>query len=278
MNRKGIAMEYSIGDFAALLGQSADILRYYEKVGLLRPDRDPRNNYRRYSESQALSVMNLRMYRSFRMGLPDMRRITQGQSVREQNAELSRKRDQIMEQIQTLQQEAKRIEELKVFYDFAETRNGMVGLVDMEESYSLYVLGKGTHTDPLTLRLVREWMRHLPYTYFAVGIPKESLLSEDENLDVRLGVGVLEHYQKKLSLPLSKDVETFPKGECVYMHLSSSNPFELRKKDLSPLYEFVNENGLQISSEAVGRTFAEEYSNGRPVYYFSIRVLAEKIS
>ena len=268
-------MGYTVGKFAKLLGQSTDILRYYEKTGLLLPDRDPDNDYRMFSESHALQVMNLRMYRSLDLTLGEMKDIARGLSVREQNLALMRKREHLAAEIRRLERQAKRIDELKVFYDLAERDTGRAGEIDMEASYCLFVFGKGARRTPQALRLMRLWMRHLPYTFFSVGASLESLLSEDEDLDMRLGIGVLERYRKEFDLPLCPDVETFPRGKSVYLHLVSPDPLGLTKRDLAPLYGYVKERGYRIISGATGRTFAAETADGSPRYFFSLRVLVE---
>jgi DNA-binding transcriptional MerR regulator len=268
-------MPYTIGEFARLLGQSTDTLRYYEKAGLIQPGRNPGNNYRQFSDAHAIRAMNLRLYRSLDMDLSGMRAITDGRTVREQNDDLKRERERIVAEIRELEHKAKRIEELELFYDLAERETGRVNEIVMEELHSLYVFGKGAHTGERALRVIQSWMRHLPYSFFSVGIDRESLLSEDEGLEIRLGVGIVERYRSEFELPLSPEVETFPAGLSVSMHLSSRNIFGLSKRDIAPLFEFVREKGWRVVSGATGRLFAEENLGGSPLYYFSIRVLVE---
>ena len=43
---------YKIGEISKLYNISNDILRYYEKIGLLVPDIKKENGYRYYSEKQ----------------------------------------------------------------------------------------------------------------------------------------------------------------------------------------------------------------------------------
>jgi len=268
-------MSYTIGEFAKLLGLNPDILRYYEKAGILRPERDPGNNYRMFSDSQALQVLNLRLYRSLDMTLDEMKGIAQGQSVHEQNRALSQERTRLAEEIRRLERQANRIDELKRYYDFAEQDVGKVGEIDREEAHCLFVFGSGVRRSPGALRLMRQWMKYLPYTFFSVGVSKENLLSEDETLGMRLGAGILERYRKEFDMPLSGDVETVPQGKGVYMFLSSSDVFGLTKRDIAPLYEYISDRGYRIISGATGRTFAAENVDGSPRYFFSLRVLVE---
>lgn len=48
---------FKIGDLSRLFHIGVDSIRYYEKVGLLHPERDPENNYRRYT-LQDIRTMN----------------------------------------------------------------------------------------------------------------------------------------------------------------------------------------------------------------------------
>ncbi|MBR3375918.1 MAG: MerR family transcriptional regulator, partial [Firmicutes bacterium] len=41
-------MQYKIGDVARILGISTDLLRYYEKKGVVTPTKDKQNDYRYY--------------------------------------------------------------------------------------------------------------------------------------------------------------------------------------------------------------------------------------
>ena len=44
------ANSLTIKQVAKLYNVSIDTLRYYEKIGIVVPERDPNNGYRRYSE------------------------------------------------------------------------------------------------------------------------------------------------------------------------------------------------------------------------------------
>jgi len=267
---------YSIGEFAKLLGVSADTIRYYEKLGLFSSSRDPGNNYRSYGEPDALDFMNLKMCRSLDMGIDEMRDVGRSKSVREQRGWLDGKQREINGEIEHLRRQSARIEELKKFYAFADDEGGKVGEVDMCASYSLYTFGNHAHRSPEALRLARVWMDKLPFTFVTVGITRESLLSEEETLDLSLGVGVLDRYQKELGLPLASDVEPFPAGHGVYQHLSVHDFFSIGKKDLAPLYEYIERKGLRIASGATGRTLASERLEGEIRHHISFRVLVEK--
>lgn len=63
---------YKIGDISKLYNISNDILRYYEKIGLLIPDVRGENGYRYYSESQLWKLNNIRSLRNLGVSLNEI--------------------------------------------------------------------------------------------------------------------------------------------------------------------------------------------------------------
>ena len=43
-----VSVRYKIGDVSRILGISTDLLRYYEKKGVVKPQKDQSNDYRYY--------------------------------------------------------------------------------------------------------------------------------------------------------------------------------------------------------------------------------------
>lgn len=69
-------MEYSIGEFAALMNMTVKALRHYEKIGLLNPVRiDQHTGYRRYDSSQFEMMMQIRQYQGLGLTLAGIKRI-----------------------------------------------------------------------------------------------------------------------------------------------------------------------------------------------------------
>lgn len=73
---------YKIGDISKLYNISNDILRYYEKIGLLTPDVRGENGYRYYSEKQLWKLNNIRSLRGLGVGLKDITNFLQTRSIK----------------------------------------------------------------------------------------------------------------------------------------------------------------------------------------------------
>ena len=59
---------YRIGEISRLYKISTDILRYYDKIGLMSPDFIGENGYRYYSKKQIWKLNNIRNLRNIGVG------------------------------------------------------------------------------------------------------------------------------------------------------------------------------------------------------------------
>lgn len=67
--------QYKIGEISALLGISPETLRFYEKRGLLHPDKSAQNGYRSYSLRDLYRLLDIIFYRRLDLGLEEIRHL-----------------------------------------------------------------------------------------------------------------------------------------------------------------------------------------------------------
>ncbi|WP_339256882.1 MerR family transcriptional regulator [Paenibacillus sp. FSL P2-0136] len=64
---------YTVGQLSKLTGVSVRTLHYYEKLGLLQPDRDTRNQYRSYSENEILRLQKIAVLKQMHFKLGEIK-------------------------------------------------------------------------------------------------------------------------------------------------------------------------------------------------------------
>ncbi|MCP4119909.1 MAG: MerR family transcriptional regulator [Desulfobacteraceae bacterium] len=69
---------YSIGEVSRLCNISKKALRYYDKIGLIKSERDCVNNYRYYSNESLLAVPVIKYYKQMGFKLDEMREFIEG--------------------------------------------------------------------------------------------------------------------------------------------------------------------------------------------------------
>ncbi|GIZ53975.1 Cd(II)/Pb(II)-responsive transcriptional regulator [Noviherbaspirillum aridicola] len=107
-----------IGELARRSGCEVETIRYYEREGLLPQPARSEGNYRQYSERDAERLLFIRHCRSLGMSLDDVRLLQRFQSqpdlaCDEVNALLDRQLLQVREQIASLQQLQRQLQELR---------------------------------------------------------------------------------------------------------------------------------------------------------------------
>src|SRR4051794_21765194 len=94
-------MKLLIHELAKLSGVSLRTLRYYDEIGLLKPDKVYDNGYRHYSQANLDLLQQILFYRELGFPLTDIKKIVHAadfdvqQALRKQRKLLEQKRDYI---------------------------------------------------------------------------------------------------------------------------------------------------------------------------------------
>lgn len=97
---------YRIGEISRLYKISTDILRYYDKIGLMSPDFIGENGYRYYSKKQIWKLNNIRNLRNIGVGLEDIKEFLDERNINSAN-------DIIEFQLEKVEDKIKKLTELK---------------------------------------------------------------------------------------------------------------------------------------------------------------------
>ena len=94
-----------IGKFVQLTGLSARMVRFYEKLGILIPDRvDPANQYRYYRYEQTLQAEKIRLLRSLEMPLEEIKQLLNQPDAGQVRQQISQHRQHIEDKIASYRQ------------------------------------------------------------------------------------------------------------------------------------------------------------------------------
>ncbi len=107
---------YSIGEAAAILGLSAQTLRFYSNQGLIEPSRvDGQSGYRYYSYDQFPSIDRIKYLQSLGMSLAEIKQATKSGRVEELLPFLQRQRERKMRELETIRE---KVESLEWYIDY----------------------------------------------------------------------------------------------------------------------------------------------------------------
>ncbi|QMS85942.1 MerR family transcriptional regulator [Candidatus Xianfuyuplasma coldseepsis] len=96
-------MEYKIHEVAQISGVTTRTLRYYDKIGLLQPQRIRENNYRIYDDTSISKLQIILLYRNIGLSLADIKQMISSRDFDYITA-LERHRQKILEEQKKLHQ------------------------------------------------------------------------------------------------------------------------------------------------------------------------------
>jgi DNA-binding transcriptional MerR regulator len=118
---EAVILKYSIGEFSKIVGVSEHTLRYYEKEGLIKVNRDE-NNVRVYSDKDKLWVETLLHLKKSGMSLKDMKQFIMwgymgDETMEERLALLKNHRKKVEEEFEKIRQSLEFLDTKINFYE-----------------------------------------------------------------------------------------------------------------------------------------------------------------
>ncbi|MCD7809794.1 MAG: MerR family transcriptional regulator [Erysipelotrichaceae bacterium] len=105
-------MEYKIGEVSKLLHTSKEMIRYYEKKGILKPERKDHNNYRTYSTMDVFMLMEIINYQSLGFTLKEINELIQDDYYENLNVHLKKYNAKLDQEIELKQLMKYRLNEI----------------------------------------------------------------------------------------------------------------------------------------------------------------------
>lgn len=101
---------YKIGEISAMLNITPETLRFYEKKGLVTPDKSPENGYRTYALPDIYRLLDIIFYRRLDIGLEDIRQLLTHDDLPAIQQLLAEKKSTVEQKIQQLHLTLKKLE------------------------------------------------------------------------------------------------------------------------------------------------------------------------
>lgn len=254
-----------VHEFAKLLGLPDSKVRYYDRSGLIRGGRQKENNYRDFTREDALNIYHASMLRSFDMGVQE--------ALSAKNQELSvidgwveEHAGDLERQIAWEEMRLQRLREMQAYFSLIQTRREPLSQNLLDDSFNVWNFGKVAPLSPSERKAIELLARNMPFSYIAIRVSRESLLRPGDELDVSIGLGILEKNRAKLGLDLPPEIPRYTGGILVNQLLELHDPFALTKKDIAPLLSEFSRRGLTWKSDLIGRFFISYMKNGSFVH------------
>lgn len=254
-------MEYNIRDVAGFLNLSREMIRYYEKQGVLAPRRNQENNYRSYNIFDIFLLLDTIQFKSWGINVKDMQELRQEDFLRKARTQLGTYRDQLQEELRYKQLLLERIDFIAQRAQTAYLNIGNHWLKKLPACCFIpLVQGDGDDYGPV--EITKEASSAL---FNDRAAPFLNFCFEEENGRQAWGMMVQQHYFDALGLPELEGMRRRPEQICLYTIQDLGPVGQFNHAYARPSLEYLREKGYQSKGAPLAVLLGRGNEAGRGV-------------
>ncbi len=262
-------MRYKIGDVAKILGISPDLLRYYEKKGVVKPVKDQANDYRYYEPWDINFLIDCLWYKNFGFGIEQVARIVSKSSYEDIIAMMEDKDGEIEAAIRRQELLLRRARQYLEEVRRAKSLLGKCDLVYSPEIVRYLNRYNFIYDNSKELQdLSHQWLQYMPLTHRCFEIGQADLENKTDNY--AWGFSLDMEYVKELQVPLKAPVVHLPSEPSIHSVFTSSGKNAFTPRHLKFIMDYAREQGLTVAGNARGNLVCSVLENDKLTGYFEV--------
>jgi len=213
---------FKIGEAARILGISPDLLRYYEKKGVVSPVKDESNDYRYYDFWDINFLMDCLWFKNFGFSIEQIADIVRIPSIGELDAMLLGKEEELRRTIRRCELLLQRSESHRRDLAGIDRLLYRCEIADSPE-FIRYInrVGDAYNTDGDLREMARAWLKVLPFNQRYFEIYADTALPGTED-SYRWGFSITRDYADALDFPVQSPMKVVPSRKSI--HTVFKNP------------------------------------------------------
>ena len=245
-------MKYKIGDMAKILGISPDLLRYYEKKGVVSPVKDRNNDYRYYDTRDTNFLVDCLFYKNFGFSIEETSELVRSCSIDEISGRFLENETQLEESIRRQQLLLRRSQEYRRSIARISDHLGRCSF-DRRPACIYYINRHNQEFDtaPDLGRVTRQWLKYLPFSRRSFIVPMDALLSPDSREEFQWGFSLSQEYAGLLGASAQPPVVALSDTRCVYTVFSNPDS-AFSPRFFGYAMDFIRAQGLRLCGDVFG--------------------------
>ncbi|WP_242272793.1 MerR family transcriptional regulator [Bacillus cereus group sp. BfR-BA-01538] len=262
--------KYKIGEVGKEFGVSIDALRFYEKKGFLKPQKDKDNGFRFYTYEDFGVFLAIRSFRQMGFHVKEIGSIFNGLEYDDIMKKCNDKIAEKNEAIKQLELETKQINEfINLLKEYKQEDKQWV----IKPAGTYYFL-KHVHINDGALcvnPLLKEWLNFLPTVSTALCIPLEEY--KVKNIDNSYWVmAISELKMKECQLPIDDSVFQIEMGECLHYLYEKDVNEPLSALILDEAFHIMQSHGYVLNGDILCRYVCETKSEEKTMDHYVIMI------
>ena len=275
MNEDRPVRHYRIGEYAQKMGVTPDLLKHYEKMGLIRA-RTTESGYRYYAFPESVPLLECLALRNYQMPLLEMRQVLYEGDLPGYRAALSEKAEAIHRRVLLEQAVLAEFEAEENWMARMEGRSLYLLIEEREDVYFLPHSKRHEFLDDERIQaILPAWLEWMPMVKSTRKIP---LRPEGDGLaESAWGLSVPVPQAEKFGLPLNGAVEIIPGGRQTVVHYRLEEAAgQTIRQAWAQVQARLREQPLPHRGVALQTVFASLFSPGQAVHCGAFSVPLEE--
>lgn len=251
--------KYSISKASHFLNISSELLRYYERLGLIEPERSEKG-YRFFDYRDIDKLQGIRRYRNMGFSMTEMDRLIDRAEYDEvaslYRSSLRKTRKEVAWLTELAAATAQMVDE----WEALESNIGRIEITTSPEILRVELRRNETFDEEIVIPEVAKWMEYLPVVFISPAFPVHSILQQTH--DVTFGYGVERATFERIGLAHVSGEQHIPSQQCLSTVVFSYGEGSISARELEPLKRFCEEYHLRITGDAWGKTIGNCMKDG----------------
>ena len=254
-------MEYSIGEVSSILNLSKDMVRYYERQGAIRANRNPENNYRTYETMEVFWLLEALHYKSWGIPISEIAEIRNNRYDHNTGAFLSRKIEELKAEISYKDLLKGRLENICEQFSLARINVGNFWVRRTPAVWSCHlVTGRGDLYDRISLSVQESGMvfdeRSIPFFDSGLTVYNDRIEWE---------MTILKEYTDSLKITVPESFTFIPEATvlCTNVDIGEIGEFDPTVFEVLPAYARSKGYSIRENVPMRGILLGRGYDDGR---------------
>lgn len=267
---------FLIGELSKLFNISTDTLRHYDRIDLLKPNYDEKNNYRYYSIRDFFKLSRILFLKNLDISLEEIKKYMLNKNTERLLCLLKKKDEEIESKINRLTNLKKKIETKLEMLENTKHELDQVKIKKIPERIGVFLDTHGMENEFGIKQAFRENERYLKTSSLLIegqvytSVPKENI--EKEYFDKFI------YFIEIMSTDeeVCKQLQTIPEHE--YACVTFLGPYRDMDKHYKELIEWIKKNGYRISGDSIEKNIVDyDFSDSEDEYVSEIQIPILKI-
>lgn len=258
-------MQYKIGDVSRILGVSSDLLRYYEKKGVVTPVKDKQNDYRYYDAWDINFLIDCLWFKSFGFGIPQIAHMVADADYPALVSELGEKQVELMDSIHHQELLLRRLRKHCEQVFRVKDAQGKCDIVPSPEVVCYLNRYNSDYDNSSEMQaLSKQWLPYMPFLqrYFE--------MIEEPSRGYAWGFSLEMDYVNEFAVPVDPPVRHKPSVESIHSVFKSSGKDAFSPSHIDYLYDYALQNGYSVAGNAQGNLVCSVLEDGVNTGYFEV--------